>query len=143
VPGAATDPGSIRIDGLEDWERDLAIEMVLESEGVVRGHRQGIYLVPLFQSGLESNFARLPERTTTMRLRVRGPGRAIAPEPGELRGPAGASATLAVAEQGGAVLLDRRVRVPLAAIPVAQYDDLVQFCRAAAQIEQRTVAFVP
>ena len=85
----------------------------------------------------------LHEIDITVSLRVRGPGTVRAPEPASLRGPAGASASLEVTRDGDAIRLHRRVRVPLAAIPVADYDELARFCRATSQLEQRTIAFTP
>lgn len=151
LPGAVGNPASLVLRGLDDWERDLEIELDTVSDGLLRGGRDAIHLVPLASSGIESNFARLPSRTTTelvgevdvmLVLRVRGPGVPRPPQPGRVAGPAGASATLEVARDAdGAIRLSRRVQLPMATIPVAQYEELARFCRAATELENRTVTF--
>lgn len=153
IPGGVSDPRSIAIRGLDDWESDLELEFAADTNGLVRPARGGIFLLPIFTSGIESNYARLPTRTTTelvgevdlaVSLVVRGPGRIRTPDAAQLSGPAGALASLAYTpEPGGAVRLERRVRIPLAAIPVADYPAFAQFCRATTQLEERTVAFTP
>jgi hypothetical protein len=151
VPGATADSGAIVLRGLEDWEGPLELDFVAETGGIVRPARDGLFLLPLFQSGVESAFARLPARTTTelvgevdvqVTLRVRGPGMPRAPEGAAIQGPGGASASFAPSvDPDGAVRLERRVRVPLAAIRVADYPAFAQFCRAASEIEERSVLF--
>jgi hypothetical protein len=150
VPGAIADPDAVRIGGLDDWEEELTLRLEIESDGLVRSDASALFVLPLFMSGVEANYAELPRRTTTelvgeldvsVSLRVRGPGVIHPPEPGVVRGPAGASASLEVAREGDAIRMQRRVRVPLAAIPVAQYEELARFCRATTQLEQRTVVF--
>ena len=151
IPGAATDPRTVVVRNLEDWEQDLELELVALSAGLAVRAEGGIRLLPLFQSGVESNFARLPSRTTTelvgdvdtqISMRVRGPGAMRPPEPGRVAGPAGSSTTLEVARgPDGSIVLERHVRVPLGAVPVAQYPALVRFCRETSALEERTVVF--
>ena len=43
----------------------------------------------------------------------------------------------------GTVTLTRHVLVPLALVPVAQYPELLDFCRRSTQLDQRTVVITP
>lgn len=153
VPGASADPSAVTVQGLDDWDAPLAIAFVAETAGLVRPARDGFHIVPLFASGLEPAFARLEARTTTelvgevdtqVTLSIRGPGVLHAPEPAELHGPLGASATLGVARgQDGAITLTRHVRLPIGLVPVATYPAFAEFCRGTTQLDQRTVVITP
>jgi hypothetical protein len=109
--------------------------------------------MPLFASNLEGSFGRLEARTTTeavgeirteVTLRVHGPGVLHAPAAGVLHGPNGAEATLSAdVANDGSITLTRRVLVPLSLVPVAQYPELLDFCRRVTQLDQRTVVITP
>lgn len=153
IPGGIGDPDSIRIGGADDWEAPLTIEFVAASAGLVRSGRGGLYLVPVFASGIDRTFASLPGRTTselvgeldaTLSLRIRGPGVADVPQAVSLDDPSGASAVLrASRESDGSVRFERHIRVPAAVIRPEAYDRFARFCRATAQMEERTVVFSP
>lgn len=153
IPGGIGDPDSIRIGGEDDWEAPLTIEFVAASAGLVRSGRGGLYLVPLFASGIDRAFASLPVRTTselvgeidaTLSLRIRAPGVPGLPQAASLADPSGASAVLGASrEADGTVRLERRVRVPAAVIRADAYDRFSRFCRATAQLEERTIVFTP
>lgn len=153
IPGGAASASSVVVRGLDAWEEPLEISFVAESAGMIQSARDGYHIVPLFGSGIEAAFARLPSRTTTelvgevdtsVSLHFSGPGVLHAPQPAEARGPSGAHASVvATALPDGSVQLERRVVVPLATVPVAQYAELAQFCRLTSQIDQRTVVITP
>ncbi|MGE0784846.1 MAG: hypothetical protein AB7S26_04085 [Sandaracinaceae bacterium] len=153
LPGAVADPGSIRVHNLDDWEQDLSIEMDAVSSVIVQRARDAAYVVPLFETGVEGSFARLPTRTTTeavgemnqhVTLRIRGPGAMRAPEPLRLEGPGGASASLEVSrEDDGAIRLERTIRMPYATVTAEAYPRFAQFCRAVTEMEERTVFLGP
>lgn len=149
VPGGSSDPSTVRVEGLDDWEGPLSIAFVADTAGLIRPARDGYHVVPLFPSGLEAGFARLEARTTTelvgevdtrVTLSVRGPGVLHPPEPADVTGPAGGHTTLEVATgQDGTITLTRHVRLPIGLVPVATYPAFAAFCRATSQIDQRSV----
>jgi hypothetical protein len=107
-------------------------------------------MVPLFYTDLESEFATLRSRATTalnggldreVVLRVRGPGVVRPPPDRGVRGPregAGAMVASSVAADGS-VTIRHRVSLPLGTTPAADYPALVQFCRAASEIERASI----
>ncbi len=149
IPGGAAEASSVVVGGLDAWEEPLEISFVAESAGMIQPARDGYHLVPLFGSGVEAAFARLPSRTTTelvgevdtsVSLSFRGPGVLLAPASLDARGPGGAHASVeATRLPDGSVQLERHVVVPLQPVPVAQYAELAQFCRMTTQIDQRSV----
>ncbi len=153
VPGAVADPASISFRGLDDWESDFEIELAMASSGLVRRGPDGLYLVPLFPASLDARFAQLPTRTTTqlvgetdvaVTLRIHGPRVVRAPSSRSLAGPGGAVAALEVGrEADGSLRIARRVRVPLAAIPVSEYPTFAAFCRAAGELENAPIVLAP
>jgi tetratricopeptide (TPR) repeat protein len=153
IPGGASEASSVVVRGLDAWEEPLSIAFVAESAGMIQPARDGYHIVPLFGSGVEQAFARLPSRTTTelvgevdttVSLRFVGPGILHVPQAVEASGPRGAHASvIASAQPDGSVQLERHVVVPLSVVTVAEYPALAQFCRLTTQIDQRTVVITP
>jgi hypothetical protein len=152
IPGGRADPRRVEIRGLDDWEAPLEILFVAESAGLFArdGEAQRVRMVPLFSTDLESEFATLRSRATTalnggldreVVLRVRGPGVVRPPPDRGVRGPregAGAMVASSVAADGS-VTIRHRVSLPLGTTPAADYPALVQFCRAASEIERASI----
>ncbi len=152
IPGGRADPRRLEIRGLDDWEAPLEILFVAESAALFArdGEAQRVRMVPLFATDLEGEFAALRSRTTTMLaggvdrevvLHVRGPGVVRPPQDRSVRGPrTGAGAMVASSvTSDGVVTIRHRVVLPLGTTSAADYPALVQFCRAATEIERASI----
>jgi hypothetical protein len=150
IPGAEADPARVTMVGLDDWEEPMTIRFAATSNALFMRDESAIRMAPLFQTGLEREFAQLPTRTTSellayvrseLTLTVRGPFRFEAPPSRRAQGPGGAVAEV-VSETApdGSVRTRRRISVPTTVVPVADYVALTRFCEQVAAMESQSVA---
>ena len=150
VPGAEADPARVTILGLDDWEEPMTIRFAAASNALFVRDEAAIRMAPLFQTGLEREFAQLQTRTTSeliahvrseFTLTVRGPFRFEAPPSRRAEGPGGARAEV-VSETApdGSVRVTRRVSVPTSVVLVADYPEFTRFCEQLAAMESQSVA---
>jgi tetratricopeptide (TPR) repeat protein len=148
VPGARLT--SLRISGREDRDEPLVFDYRFETASI--GRRQGReWIVPgIFPSALAQSFAHAATRETPqlvapsvdMDVQIRwilpdGAPAQRAPRGETFEGPGGAAAQIGYRADGGALVLDRRVRIPVMRVPVDRYPAFAEFCRNVDQVEAR------
>lgn len=148
VPGARLT--SLRITGREERDEPLVFEYRFEVDSI--GRRQGReWIVPgVFPSALAQSFAHAATRETPelvapsvdMDVQIRwilpdGAPAQRAPRGQTLESPGGAAAEFSYRAEDGALVLDRRVRIPVMRVAVDRYAAFAEFCRNVDQLEAR------
>lgn len=150
IPGGEGDPARVAILGLDDWEEPVTIRFAAASNGLFARDESAIRMAPLFQTGIEREFAQLSVRTTSqllshvrqeLDLTVRGPFNFTPPPSRRAEGPGGAVAeVVSETNPDGSVRTIRRVAVPTTIVPVSDYAALTRFCEQVAAMESQSVA---
>jgi len=150
IPGGEGDPARVTILGLDDWEEPVTIRFAAASNALFTRDESAIRMAPLFQTGIEREFAQLSVRTTSqllshvrqeLDLTVRGPFNFVAPPSRRAEGPGGAIAeVISETAADGSVHTIRRVAVPTTVVPVSDYAALTRFCQQVAAMESQSVA---
>lgn len=150
IPGGEGDPARVAILGLDDWEEPVTIRFAAASNALFSRDEQAIRMAPLFQTGIEREFAQLSVRTTSellshvrqeLELTVRGPFNFVPPPSRRAEGPGGAMAeVISETNADGSAHTIRRIAVPTSVVPVADYAALTRFCEQVAAMESQSVA---
>ncbi|MDH5491352.1 MAG: DUF3857 domain-containing protein, partial [Myxococcales bacterium] len=151
LPGAVS--VSVEVQSQSEVERPLVLRYTLDVARlgrVVSGLR---LLPPLFPSLADRIFATLPARTTTLgvsplnqtvRIRMRGAGEIASHlPPVAIDGSEGSSYARVASEQGGDLILERRVRIRRALIPADAYPDFARFCQMISALEVEEIPIAP
>jgi hypothetical protein len=149
VPGARL--RSLHISGRKRDDEALVLEYELEIASLGRAVDGGWALPPMLTSELAASYARLDQRTTTLLIsnpaevhvvvKAHGLGAAkltALPSAVTLRAPVGtAGFVLQAKREDDAVVIDRRLSIPITRVPTDKYGAFAAFCRAVDAAEDR------
>ncbi|MEM9191944.1 MAG: DUF3857 domain-containing protein [Myxococcota bacterium] len=149
VPGARMT--ELRITGRRNARQPLVLSYAFEVAAL--GRRDGdAWVVPgLFPTMLTPVIASTGERQTPQligsavdieaKIRIEAPSgtELSTPEPVSLRGPNGSFLRLTSSREGAALLIERRVNVPIMRIPAAEYPTLAAFAQSVDRAEAQEI----
>ena len=149
VPGARLE--SLRITGQKTPEEPLVLRYTVAAPRLAREQGGRLVLPGLFPTLLTPRFAQMGARTTPqlvgptldveleLRARLEGSAPATSMPAVELEGPGGARFTSRATTTGDALVVRRRVQVPLMRVSPERYPALAQFARRADAAEAREI----